>query len=124
MANASVSTLTFREVMIGGIDMNHINDGGPECASESNLSARFLETLVVLIVAYYELKKGLKSFKASNQINLNTKRILASQRRTFLLVILTLTFGIEIGYKLVNRQVWKFYFLPPQYFFINSLKIC
>ena len=105
MANASVSTLTFREVMIGGIDMDHINDGGPECASESNLSARFFETLVVLIVAYYELKKGLKSFKASNQINLNTKRILASQRRTFLLVILTLTFGIEIGYKLVNRQV-------------------
>ena len=105
MANSSVSTLTFREVMIGGVDMELINDGGPECAAESALTTRFFETLIVLMIAYVELKKGLKSFRASNQINLNTKRILASQRRTFLLVLLTLTFGIEIGYKLVNRQV-------------------
>ena len=37
--------------------------------------------------------------------DLNTKRILSSQRRTYLLVILTLVFGIEIGFKLQSKQV-------------------
>lgn len=111
MRNSSVATLNLREVMLGGVDMTHINDGGPECASESSLNARAIETLIVILVAIVEIRRGLKLFRESSQINLNTKRILGSQRRTFLLVLLTLTFGIEIGFKLVNRQVSKFRYI-------------
>ena len=106
-----MATLNLREVMLGGVDMTHINDGGPECASESSLNARAIETLIVILVAIVEIRRGLKLFRESSQINLNTKRILGSQRRTFLLVLLTLTFGIEIGFKLVNRQVSKFRYI-------------
>ena len=91
--------------MIGGVDMSLINDGGAECAAQSSLSARVIETAIVVAVAAVEIRRALALFRASSQIDLNTKRILSSQRRTFLLVFLTLTFGVEIGFKLVNRQV-------------------
>lgn len=120
MANSSVSTLTLREVMIGGVDMSLINDGGAECAAQSSLSARLIETAIVVCVAAVEIRRALALFRASSQIDLNTKRILSSQRRTFLLVFLTLTFGIEIGFKLVNRQL-IFLFNPCHIFTVMQI---
>jgi hypothetical protein len=108
MFNHSVAAKSFRDVLYGGVDPYHINDGGLECFNETTLSYRFCESLVVIFLGILELKRGLRMFEKAEPIVLNTKRILGSQRRTFLLVILTLTFGIEIGFKLVNKQVIKF----------------
>ena len=96
------------ETLYGGIDMNHINDGGLECAKQGgSMLFRVIETSLVMIVAVYETWSGFKEFKQIkfNESNLNTKRILSSQRRTYLLVILTLVFGMEIAFKLQTRQV-------------------
>jgi len=96
------------ETLYGGIDMNHINDGGMECAKQGgSLWFRALETGLVSIVALYETFTGYAEFKKIkfNENDLNTKRILSSQRRTYLLVILTLVFGMEIAFKLQTRQL-------------------
>ena len=88
--------------------MEHINDGGLECAKQGgSLLFRAIETSLVVTVAIYETWSGLKEFKKIkfDESDLNTKRILSSQRRTYLLVILTLVFGMEIVFKLQTRQV-------------------
>ena len=71
------------------------------------MTFRAIETGLVSIFALYETLKGYREFKAIkfDDKDLNTDRILSSQRRTYLLVILTLVFGAEIGFKLQNRQV-------------------
>ena len=109
------------ETLYGGIDMNHINDGGLECAKQGgSMLFRVIETSLVMIVAIYETWSGFNEFKQIkfNESNLNTKRILSSQRRTYLLVILTLVFGMEIAFKLQTRQVSEyqwFMFYSPNY---------
>ena len=84
------------------------SDGGVECAKlGGSLTFRAVETCFVAVVAVLETVKGYKEFKSIkfDEKDLNTNRILSSQRRTYLLVILTLVFGTEIGFKLQSRQV-------------------
>ena len=62
---------------------------------------------IVSVISIYEVIQGYRQFQKTEFTtkDLNTKRILSSQRRTYLLVILTLVFGIEIGFKLQSKQV-------------------
>ena len=62
---------------------------------------------IVSVISIYEVIQGYRQFQKTqfSAKDLNTKRILSSQRRTYLLVILTLVFGIEIGFKLQSKQV-------------------
>jgi len=66
------------------------------------------------------VSRGVKKYRELeySSADLNIKRILASQRRTFLLVLLTLVFGIEIGFKLQEKQVHSYH---P--FILFSLKL-
>jgi len=66
--------------------------------------------------------QGYRQFKKTEFTtkDLNTKRILSSQRRTYLLVILTLVFGIEIGFKLQSKQM-IFCFNPCHIFTVMQI---
>lgn len=105
---SSAGPAGFLETLYGGIDMTHINDGGVECAKMGNsVGSRAIETSIISLIALYELRKGINQFKQLEytKADLNIKRILSSQRRTYLLVILTLVFGVEIGFKLQQKQL-------------------
>ena len=78
-----------------------------EVKTRAAIQARFIEIMFVSVISIYEVIQGYRQFKKTEFTtkDLNTKRILSSQRRTYLLVILTLVFGIEIGFKLQSKQV-------------------
>jgi len=123
MTNGTYQPAGILETLYGGVDMTHINDGGIECLKQGNsLQARIIETLIVSVISMYEVIQGYRQFRKTEftEKDLNTKRILSSQRRTYLLVILTLVFGIEIGFKLQSKQM-IFCFNPCHIFTIMQI---
>ncbi|CBY31382.1 unnamed protein product [Oikopleura dioica] len=115
--NSSVSTAGFYEVFYGGVDMSYENrEGGAECASESSLRTRAWEVLLVTCFSYFQFKfaeERCRSFLLSQRIReyyldesqLNCKKIESSSRRQIMLLILAMTWGMEIALKLVEGKL-------------------
>ena len=106
MENVTTVSGGVSDTLYGGLNFSHLEDGGIECYKSMSINARILETAFIIpISCYYCLLglKGLKKYKFSNK-ELNTKRILDSNRRSFYLIALALVWGIELGFKLSRKQ--------------------
>jgi hypothetical protein len=120
----------FYQVFYGGVDMSYENrEGGAECASESSLRTRAWEVLLVTSFSYFQFKfaeercrnvlenidlnSTWKTFLSSQRIRkyyldesqLNCTKIESSSRRQIMLLILAMTWGMEIALKLVEGKV-------------------
>ena len=121
----------FLQVFYGGVDMSYENrEGGAECASESSLRTRAWEVLLVTSFSYFQFKfaeercrnvlenidfnSTWKTFFVLSQrirkyyldeSQLNCKKIESSSRRQIMLLILAMTWGMEIALKLVEGKV-------------------
>ena len=85
----------------GGIDPTIPGNGGEHCANFINLPQKLLETLIALTYCYYLIRWGYKNLavpEASPYVRADRggKRLL--------LIIMCLTFGIEIGFKFATQS--------------------
>ncbi|XP_077987796.1 transmembrane protein 164-like [Glandiceps talaboti] len=92
----------------GGVDPKFVGNGGPECANFMSIYQRIIETIIVTTItaleAYYSWKHiKIPEVPRTEHIDRLGKRIL--------LVVLCLTFGIEIGFKFATKTV--IYLLNP-----------
>ncbi|CAG5104842.1 Oidioi.mRNA.OKI2018_I69.chr1.g1594.t1.cds [Oikopleura dioica] len=97
------------EVFYGGVDMSYENrEGGAECASESSLKTRAWEVLLVTGLSYLQFKfaeERCRKYYLENESELNAKKIESSSRRQIMLLILAMTWGMEIAFKLVEGKL-------------------
>jgi len=106
--NSSVATAGFFEVFYGGVDMSYENrEGGAECASESSLRTRAWEALLVTCFSYIQFKLAEERCRKYylDESQLNCKKIESSSRRQIMLLILAMTWGMEIALKLVEGKL-------------------
>lgn len=85
-----------------GVNTTVAGNGGPECANYLTWKTRVLETVVILICMCLLIKWGLKNLSpldvcCTETCDPNGKRIL--------LVLMTLIWGIEIGFKFSSKTL-------------------
>ncbi|XP_070538119.1 transmembrane protein 164-like [Ptychodera flava] len=92
----------------GGVDPKFVGNGGPECANFMGLYQRAIETVVFTTFALLEVYYSWGRLKIPD-----VPRTEPSDRlgKRILLVVLCLTFGVEIGFKFATRTV--IYLLNP-----------
>ena len=86
-----------------GVDYTLPGNGGPECTHFLTVKQKLIETFVFTVLAFIEL------YVAKSRIKLPAKIPVAERGfdrtgKKILLVAHTLTFGIELGYKLSTKQ--------------------
>lgn len=85
-----------------GVNSSIPRNVGPECVNYLSNQHKIIETLVVSVITIYLLVKGYKTVSLPK----NVKYV--NQDRTgkkFLLCIMSLILGIEIGFKLTSRTM-------------------
>jgi len=107
----------IKDVIYGGINPDIPGHGGKECVAYLSKQTMVLETtistlmmLVVGVFGYYTYTMPSTFPKHSS-----------SRAKTFLLVVLSLVFGVEIGFKVCSRQV--LYLLNPCHV-ITAIEVC
>lgn len=90
-----------------GVNATVPRNAGPECAEFLNPTRRRIETVIVLAAAWGIFKWGL------NRITLPTAAYVRRDRggRRALLVLMSIIWGMEIGYKFSSKTV--IYLLNP-----------
>ena len=97
----------IKDVIYGGINPDIPGHGGKECAAyltkETMLLETAISTLMMLVVGMF----GYYTYSMPSTFPKST----SSKAKQFLLVVLCLVFGVEIGFKVCTRQV--LYLLNP-----------
>ncbi len=111
--NKTEAEANFLELLLdwshGGIDFSEPGNGGVECRDHVPVDRRLWETVIgvatpgILLLTASILKS--KSTSSNNQCNNNSNSRNYSLLRLFLLVSLSFTFGIEVGYKFATKQL-------------------
>ncbi|XP_067008114.1 transmembrane protein 164 [Anabrus simplex] len=91
-----------------GINASVPGDGGPECAQFLSLTRRFIETVVAVLVSAYLISWGYRNLSPIES-NCYKKRDRGGKR--LLLVLVSLIWGMEIGFKFASETV--IYLLNP-----------
>ncbi len=106
MMGTSSWTSRLNEIMANtyeGVDHSLPGNGGPECTHFLTLKQKLIETLIFTTVALLELYVAKSRIKLPDKIPV-AERGFDRTGKKILLVAHTLTFGIELGYKLSTRQ--------------------
>ena len=93
----------FRDIAYGGVDFSLAGNGGKECVAFLTLKQRFIETSlyeVFTAAVFWSVRK-----KLSIPDELPPSRKTSGLGKSLLLILLCITFGIEIGFKLATRQL-------------------
>ncbi|XP_051534301.1 transmembrane protein 164-like isoform X2 [Myxocyprinus asiaticus] len=99
----------------GGVDPKFEGNGGPECAGFISPQQRIVETLIVTAISVLELVVALKKVSVPKEVQdvgkdgRRTKE--DSWGKNLLLVLLCMTFGVEVGFKFATKTV--IYLLNP-----------
>jgi len=91
-----------------GVDPKLPGNGGPECLEFISPSQKLIETLFYVIVAVFAICYAWPRLNVShcNKVSVHGSVIDCAGRRMMLL-IMCITFGVEIGFKLATRQlIW------------------
>ena len=91
------------DVLYGGVDFTLQGNGGRECVDYLTLNQRIVETVVYELFTIFVFWKTLG--KVSIPRDLLAYREGTGVGKRFLLVLLCLIFGIEIGFKFATKQV-------------------
>lgn len=91
------------DVLYGGVDFTLQGNGGKECVNYLTLNQRIVETVVYELFTIFVFWKILG--KVSILRDLPAYREGTGVGKRFLLVLLCLIFGIEIGFKFATKQV-------------------
>lgn len=99
----------IKDVSYGGVDHKLPGNGGRDCVNFLSIEQRVYETIVMEVLAFAILCKALPNVSLPEKLppcrNGNrTGRIL-------LLVVMTFTFGVEVGFKLATKSI--IYLLNP-----------
>lgn len=107
-----------KDVLSGGIDPNIPGHGGEECANYLPRKTMLLETLLSTAIMITGGTIGWFTYTLPSKFPQGTNQ---SVVRKILLVVLCVEFGIEIGFKLVNREL--LYLLNPCHI-ITMIEVC
>ncbi len=96
----------FNRILVNtyeGVDHSLPGNGGPACAHFLTVKQKLIETFIFTALALLEL------YVAKSRIKLPAKLPVAERgfdrtAKKVLLVLHTLTFGVELGFKLATRQ--------------------
>ncbi len=112
-----MSIKDIKEALFGGIDPNIPGHGGAECAAFLTPKTMLMETMlstsmmiIVGIVGWFTYTMPSTFPKQANSL-----------AKKFLLVLLCLVFGLEIGYKLCSKEL--LYLLNPCHV-ITVIQVC
>src|SRR6218665_445006 len=91
-----------------GINYSLAGNGGPECAAMVPGSQKIAETVFVAVMSFLEVWLTYPQLKLPNPLPLCSDQLPdGAFGRRFLLVIMCMTFGIELGFKFASRQmIW------------------
>ena len=96
----------------GGVDPKFKGNGGPECVGFLTPGQRLLETFIVLAISALEIVICWPRLKVpAHVVNAEQNRQPDRFGKRFLLVLLSVTFGIELGLKFATKTV--IYVLNP-----------
>lgn len=99
----------FSDLTYGGVNHSLPGNGGRECVEFLPSWQRFVETICYCTFAFFVFLKTLPKCKISDKLPPN--RIGNGVGKRFLLILMCLVFGIEVGFKVVTKQV--IYLLNP-----------
>jgi hypothetical protein len=89
-----------------GVNHSIIGNGGPDCASFIPTKQKIFETLFFTALGMFEICYAWSRVTLPSKIPVPTSTGNETTRR-LLLVVMCLTFGVEIGFKLASRQfIW------------------
>ncbi|XP_072033896.1 transmembrane protein 164-like [Amphiura filiformis] len=95
-----------------GVDPKFAGNGGPECVGFLTPGQRLLETTIILAISILEIVVCWPRLKVpAHVINAEHNRQPDSPGKRFMLVLLSVTFGVELGYKFATKTV--IYVLNP-----------
>jgi len=93
-----------------GVDPKLPGNGGPECLEFISPSQKLIETTFYVTVAVFAICYAWPRLNVSNcsKVSLHTSNsAVDSVSRRVMLLIMCITFGVEIGFKLATRQlIW------------------
>lgn len=91
-----------------GINYSLAGNGGPECSAMIPGTQRIAETVFVVVMSFLEVWLAYPHLKLPDPLPLCTDHVTdGGFGRRILLVIMCLTFGIELGFKFASRQmIW------------------
>lgn len=102
-----------------GVDFSLAGNGGDDCVNFLSVRQRIIESILVGIVS------GLVLYRAVRRLTLPEKLTPADRLdhcgKRILLVVMCLTFGIELGFKFATRQM--IYILNPCHL-VTMLQVC
>jgi len=95
--------------LLGGINFSIPGEGGKDCADFIPVQQRIVETVLFTAASGFLAKWAWKRIPSISNNNNNSESHKESRKleesRNILLIILSLVFGIEIGFKLSTKQV-------------------
>ncbi|XP_051959568.1 transmembrane protein 164-like [Xyrauchen texanus] len=99
----------------GGVDPKFEGNGGPECAGFISPQQRIVETVIITAISVLELVVALKKVNVPKEVRDVGKDGRRTKEDTWgknlLLVLLCMTFGVEVGFKFATKTV--IYLLNP-----------
>ncbi|XP_031567698.1 transmembrane protein 164-like [Actinia tenebrosa] len=97
------------DIAYGGVNHSLPGNGGPECVGFLSLRQRIVETLFYVTFAFFVFLKTLPHCKIPHTFP--THKTGSGLAKRILLILMCITFGIEVGFKVVTKQV--IYLLNP-----------
>ena len=91
------------DILYGGVDFTLPGNGGKECVEYLTLKQRIVETVVYELFTIFVFYNILGKVSMPKELAVYRDGTGAGKR--FLLVLLCLVFGIEIGFKFATKQV-------------------
>jgi len=92
-------------VFTGGLNFSIPGEGGAECVNFLDTSQRVFETILFFSMSVALAIISVKGLKFTSLTNNNESPVKSENQ--FLLLIFAMVFGIELGFKLANRQmIW------------------
>ena len=91
------------DILYGGVDFTLPGNGGKECVEYLTLKQRIIETVVYELFTVFVFYKILGKVSMPKELPVSREGNGAGKR--FLLVLLCVVFGIEIGFKFATKQV-------------------
>ncbi|XP_071476046.1 transmembrane protein 164-like [Diadema antillarum] len=98
-------SLTSLDWLYGGVDPTIAGNGGQDCVDFLTRRQRVVESSIFVLLCSLEVWLSWRWLKEVPDYTAESKSQAECFGKRFLLVVLCLTFGIEVGFKLANKTV-------------------